>query len=43
MEDNQREAFDLVRESDRITKEKHGHNNAKIDDVLHKRPVYEVG
>ena len=43
MRDKQREAFNLVRESDRMTKEKHRQNNAKIDDIMHKRPVYEVG
>ena len=42
MRDKQREAFNLVRESDRMTKE-HRQNNAKIDDIMHKRPMYEVG
>ena len=32
-----------MREIDRMTKEKHRQKNAKIDDIMHKRPVYEVG
>ena len=43
MRDEQREALNLVRENDRTTKEKHCQNNTKNDDIMHKRPVYEVG
>ena len=43
MKDKQQAAYRLVIESDRLTKEKHRENNSKIDDTMHKRPMYEVG
>ena len=43
MKDKQQEAYRLVIESERLTKEKHRKNSEKIDDIMHKRPVYEVG
>ena len=43
MKDKQQAAYRLVIESNRSTKEKHRENNSKIDDIMHKRPVYEVG
>ena len=43
MKDKQQAAYRLVIESDRLTKEKHRENHSEIDDIMHKRPVYEVG
>ena len=43
MKDKQQAAYRLVIDSDRLTKEKHRENNSKIDDTMHKRPMYEVG
>ena len=39
----QQAAYRLVIENNRLTKEKHRENNSKIDDIMHKRPVYVVG
>lgn len=36
-------SFSDIIESDDITKEKHRQTNAKNDDTMRKRPVYEVG
>ena len=43
MKDKQQAAYRLVIESDRWTKEKHRENNSKINNIMRKRPVYEVG
>ena len=43
MRDKRHEALNFGRESDRMIKKKHRQNNAKIADIMHKRPVYEVG
>ena len=40
--DEQQAAYRLVFESDRLTKEKRRQNNSKIDDIMQKRPVYQV-
>ena len=43
IKDKQQAAYRLVIESDRLTNEKHREDNSKIDDIMHKRPAYEVG